>query len=117
MVMDMPLTSLKKVIFYQDAQGQEPFNRWFSRLNDRLIQKRILARLRRIEQGNYGDYKPVGAGVFELRFFFGAGYRIYFGEDGDVVVVLLTGGDKGSQSKDIEKAKQYWEDYKNDAQL
>jgi putative addiction module killer protein len=64
-----------------------------------------------LAQGNYGDYKGVGEGVYELRFFFGAGYRVYFANDGDKVVLLLYGGDKGSQSKDVTKAKSYWKDY------
>jgi putative addiction module killer protein len=64
-----------------------------------------------VAQGNYGDYKSVGEGVYELRFFFGKGYRVYFGEDGDTIVVLLQGGDKSSQSKDITKARAYWKDY------
>lgn len=62
-----------------------------------------------------GDFKPVGAGVNELRFFFGAGYRVYFGEDGDTLVVLLCGGDKSSQRSDIEQAQAYWQEYKYNA--
>jgi len=73
--------------------------------------RRILKRLYRIESGNYGDCKNLGDGVNELRFFFGAGYRVYFGEDGDTIVILLCGGDKDSQRKDIEKAKVYWKEY------
>ena len=62
--------------------------------------------------GYYGDYKSVGDGVFELRFFFGPGYRIYFAEEDDTIVILLCGGDKSTQAKDIEKAKEYLKDYK-----
>ncbi len=61
--------------------------------------------------GHYGDYKNLGDGIKELRFFFGSGYRIYFGEHNERMVILLTGGDKSSQSSDIEKAKQYWKEY------
>jgi len=68
-------------------------------------------RLRRIEQGNYGDCKHIQNGLFELRFFFGPGYRIYFGEDGNTLVILLCGGDKSSQKKDILKAIKYWNEY------
>jgi putative addiction module killer protein len=76
-----------------------------------MTRKRILDRLFRIESGNYGDYKSLKEGVLELRLKFGPGYRIYFGEDGDTVVVLLNGGDKGRQTKDIETAKAYWKEY------
>jgi putative addiction module killer protein len=75
----------------------------------------LLARLRRLELGHYGDFKSVGAGVNELRFFFGAGYRIYFAEDGDTIVVLLCGGDKDSQRRDMQKAQAYWQEYLSDA--
>ena len=107
----------KTVILYRDSAGNEPFTDWLNRLRDAVVRRRILTRLRRLEQGNYGDFKPVGAGVNELRFFFGAGYRVYFGEDGDTVVVLLCGGDKDSQRRDIEQAQVYWREYKNDASL
>ena len=65
-----------------------------------------------MEDGNFGDHKGVGEGIFELRLFFGPGYRVYFAEDGDTIVLLLCGGDKSSQSRDIELAKQCWKDYK-----
>ena len=77
-------------------------------LKDKTIVARIYARLTRIEVGNFGDYKSVGNGVMELRFTFGAGIRIYFGHEGDKIVVLLTGGDKSSQEKDIQLAHEYW---------
>lgn len=98
---------------YQKASGQIPFREWISDL-DRSVEIRIRARLLRIaETGNLGDFKSISDsnGVFELRFTIGAGYRIYFGKDGDQLIILLIGGDKGSQSKDIKKAKEYWRDY------
>ncbi len=101
----------KQVIVYQDAAGNEPFSKWLKSLKDPVTRRRILKRLYRVESGNYGDYKNLGDGVNELRFFFGAGYRVYFGEDGDTIVILLCGGDKDSQRKDIEKAKVYWKEY------
>ena len=101
----------KQKIVYRAQSSKEPFNDWLNNLRDVMGRKRILARVARLDQGNYGDCESVGDGVRELRLFFGGGYRVYFGEkDGDIVV-LLCGGDKDSQEKDIELAKIYWEDY------
>ncbi len=73
---------------------------------------RIDARLARVQLGNFGDTKGVGEGVLELRIDYGPGYRVYLGRDGSAVVILLLGGDKRTQSKDIDTAKKYWADYK-----
>lgn len=105
------MTELKCVIVYADEQGKEPFTDWLYGLRDVMGRKRILARIARLERGNYGDCEPVGEGVSELRLFFGPGYRVYFGEGEDYIVVLLCGGDKGSQDEDIRKAKSCWKDY------
>ncbi|MEH1859547.1 MAG: type II toxin-antitoxin system RelE/ParE family toxin [Nostoc sp.] len=70
-----------------------------------------MQRLRRLEQGNYGDVAPIGDGLSELRMFFGSGYRVYFGEDAENIVVVLCGGDKSTQNQDIEDAKAYWKEY------
>ncbi len=102
----------KTVIIYRDSADNEPFTNWLNSLRDRTTRRRILQRLLRVESGHYGDYKPVGEGVNELRLFFGPGYRIYFGEDGDTLVILLCGGDKDSQNRDIEQAQGYWQEYK-----
>ena len=101
----------QQVLIYVDERGYEPFTTWLNGLRDKIARKRILARMKRVEQGNLGDYKSVGDGVLELRLFFGSGYRIYFGQDGDTLIILLLGGDKSSQTQDIELAKVYWEDY------
>jgi len=82
----------------------EVFDAWFSSLRDKHGRARIESRLRRIEQGNLGDVKPVGEGVSELRIDSGPGYRIYLAQRGIEIIVLLAGGDKGSQAKDIKRA-------------
>lgn len=105
----------KTIIVYQDENGNEPYTSWFSALKDNRGKARIEARLRRLEQGLYGDCEPVGEGVLELRMFFGPGYRIYFGEDDEHIVVLLCGGDKDSQKHDIKAAKEYWKEYQGNA--
>jgi putative addiction module killer protein len=104
-------TYQRTVKFYTDSRGKEPFTAWLENLGDVKATQRIQARLFRVEQGNYGDFKALDDGVFELRCNFGPGYRIYFGEDGKTIVVILFGGDKSTQSKDIETAKAYWQDY------
>lgn len=107
----------KQVIAYAKEDGKEPFTEWLYNLRDVIGRKRILARVSRLQQGNYGDCEPVGDGISELRFFFGSGYRVYFGEENNHIVVLLSGGDKGSQGKDIEQAKSYWKEYLNHEHL
>jgi putative addiction module killer protein len=105
----------KQLVFYADENGTEPFQLWLDDLRDDRNRRRILSRLMRGQQGNYGDVEPIGEGLSELRFFFGSGYRVYFGEDADNIVVILCGGDKDSQSQDIENAKAYWQEYKDNA--
>lgn len=105
----------KELVFYADENGNEPFQLWLDDLRDAKNRRRIISRLVRVQQGNYGDVEPIGEGLSELRFFFGAGYRVYFGEDAGNIVVILCGGDKSSQSQDIENAKAYWQEYKNNA--
>jgi putative addiction module killer protein len=78
---------------------------WFERLRDREARARIDARIRRLSIGNFGDVKPVGDGVSELRVHYGPGYRIYFVQRGTTLVVLLCGGDKGSQDRDVAVAR------------
>lgn len=97
---------------YQTAEGRQPFADWLQRLSDRQARSRIQARLARVAAGNFGDVEPVGAGVMELRIDWGPGYRVYFARHGRVVVLLLCGGDKRTQQRDIENAKRYFEDFK-----
>lgn len=101
----------KKLKIYDTAEGKRPYSEWLHRLRDVTTVARIRARIDRIEDGNLGQYKALGTGLFELKFDFGSGYRVYFAVDGDEIILLLSGGDKGSQRKDIEKAREYWTDY------
>lgn len=104
-----------KVLVYRDPSGGEPFTDWLHSLRDARTRRRILQRLFRLEHGNFGDCQPVGGGVRELRFFIGPGYRVYFGQDQGVIIVLLCGGDKSSQRRDIQQAKAYWKEYQTHA--
>ena len=98
--------------YYQTVAGEQPFVEWLRALKDRQARTRIEARIARVAVGNFGDTEPVGEGVLELRIDWGPGYRVYFARLGQVVVLLLCGGDKRTQQKDIDRAKTYFEDYK-----
>ncbi len=88
------------------------FKRWVSRLRDRRAIARINARVRSVALGNFGETKAVGDGVSEMRIHYGPGYRLYFIRDGAIIVVLLCGGDKGSQQRDIDRAKRLARDWR-----
>ncbi len=94
--------------YYADEKGKEPFRDWLYGLRDRAAFARITVRLDRVELGNFGLCKNVGNGVFELKIDYGPGYRVYYAISGKTVVLLLLGGDKSTQTKDIETAKSYW---------
>jgi putative addiction module killer protein len=101
-----------ELVHYREENRRHPFREWMATLRDALAKARINARLRQIESGNMGDAKPVGEGVTELRIDVGAGYRVYCGRHGQHWVILLCGGDKSSQTKDIARAKAFWADWK-----
>ena len=98
--------------FYQTAERKRPFETWLLGLRDAHARAQIEARLARLATGNFGDTKWVGKGVLELRIDRGPGYRVYFARLGQEMVLLLCGGDKRTQQRDIERAKDYFDDYK-----
>jgi putative addiction module killer protein len=104
-----PVDNERPVLYTGQAYSLEQTERfadWLTDLRDIAGRARIVKRLVRLADGQFGDAKPVGDGVHELRLFFGPGYRVYFVEEGGTVILLLAGGDKGSQSRDIERAKE-----------
>ncbi len=100
-----------QTLFYISDDGSSPFEKWFSGLNSAAAAK-VTVTIARIGQGNLSNAKPVGEGVLEYRIDWGPGYRVYFGRDGETLVILLTGGSKQRQGRDIETAKELWADYK-----
>ena len=106
------LVAPKEVVVFRAKDGQVPFEDWLDDLNDKRAVARVLARLARVRQGDLGDCKSVGEGVSELRVDYGPGYRVYLGQKGRTLVVLLCGGDKRTQDRDIRLAKQYWYEFK-----
>jgi putative addiction module killer protein/probable addiction module antidote protein len=91
---DQALTRIvnpKQIVLYADEDGNEPFQAWIDSLRDPKSRRRIISRLFRVQQGNYGDVKPIGDGLSELRIFFGPGYRVYFGEDAGTLLLSFAG--------------------------
>lgn len=101
-----------EVTNYITQDGREPFAEWIKHFRDGQTRMRILKSIAKIRLGNFGDSAPVGEGVSELKLDFGSGYRVYYAKHGDQIVFLLCGGDKKSQQKDIEEAREYWAEYK-----
>lgn len=100
-----------EISIYKTANGKEPYIEWIESL-DKTVRARIKARITRIQEtNNLGIHEPVGEGVFELKFDFGSGYRIYFGFKTNTFLIFLFGGSKKGQQRDIEKAKEYWLDH------
>ena len=94
--------------YYLDGNGEAPVTKWLYSLRDKVAVYRIRARFDRVELGNFGTIKPVGGGVTELKIDHGPGYRVYYAMSGKTVVLLLIGGDKSTQQKDVETEKAYW---------
>jgi putative addiction module killer protein len=100
-----------ELLEFQTEDGRSPFGHWFSALDARAAAKVTVA-LTRMGLGNFSNVEPVGSGVSEYKIDWGPGYRIYFGKDGERIVILLCGGTKKRQALDIAKAKDHWADYK-----
>ncbi len=103
---------MPQLLRYQTADGESPFGDWLKQLRNKAADTQIRLRLRRLEFGNFGDWAAVGDGVIELRLHVSPGYRMYLGLQSTELVILLCGGDKGSQRSDIAAAKRMWEDWK-----
>ncbi|MGH6840483.1 MAG: type II toxin-antitoxin system RelE/ParE family toxin [Methylocella sp.] len=100
------------VLEYVDRQGQSPISAWFNGLDPAAAAK-VTTAITRLSLGNISNVKGAGAGVFETKIDFGPGYRVYFGKDGERVVILLAGGTKQRQQEDIAAARERWRDYKD----
>ena len=104
----------KTIYEYVTENGKSPFRDWLNSLKDRRVKTMVDVRMARIRSGNLGRVRSVENGVHEIKIDYGPGYRIYFANDGNTIVVLLCGGDKRTQDKDIKTALKYWEAYKNE---
>lgn len=99
-----------RIQVYQQSNGNAPYEEWVVSL-DKTMQARVNARIARFEDGYFGDHKLLGDGVYEARFFIGPGYRVYFSLHKSDIILLLTGGDKSTQNKDVKKAKAFFKTY------
>ena len=97
-----------EILHFQTSDGHDLFGRWLDQLNDKQAQARIAARLLRLHNGNFGDCKPIGEGIWELRVDWGPGYRVYYAIAGRRLILLCEGGDKRTQSADIQRATERW---------
>ncbi|OGQ99566.1 MAG: addiction module protein [Deltaproteobacteria bacterium RIFOXYD12_FULL_55_16] len=97
--------------YFVADSGKKPFKEWLAGLKDIAGRAKIRVRLDRARLGNLGDNRPVGKGVLELKIAYGPGYRIYFALDGNRLILLLLGGDKSTQTRDIAKAREYWQEH------
>lgn len=102
-----------EIEIYETSSGKRPFEAWFEDIREILTRAKVLTRLDRLKLGNFGDCKAIGDGICELRIHYGPGIRVYYSKIGNKVILLLCGGDKRSQVKDINKAKEYLKDYRS----
>ena len=102
-----------ELLRYQGKDGREPLTVWLHRLRDRQAYAHVLARLDRLENGNFGQCRALQNGVWELKIDHGPGYRVYYGRVGKTILLLLCGGDKRTQQADIERAVMYWKEFRS----
>lgn len=98
---------MKIIKLFKTANGKKPFREWLDKLKSKQDKARIRRRIDRLELGHYGDCKRLAKDLFELRLFFGPGYRLYYTEQGNEIIILLLGGDKSSQTRDVAQATAY----------
>ena len=103
---------LNRINEYTDEQDKSPYAEWLASLRDARARARVIMQVDRMELSLFGDSEPVGDGLSEVKIHYGPGYRVYYGKEGPDAYVLLCGGDKSTQSKDIKRAKTYWQEHK-----
>lgn len=103
---------VQEVKLYEAQEGRFPFRDWINGVIDPRLRSIVARRVNRVRLGNFGDHRALGEGLFELRIHDGPGIRVYYGRIGNQIVILLCGGDKNQQLKDIHRAHMYWRDYK-----
>lgn len=108
----MPTDEVITVHEFVDENGKSPYQDWLESLRDSRAKAKIIIQVDRMELGNFGDSEPVGNGISELRTHYGPGYRVYYVQDGKNIYLLLCGGDKSSQKRDIKRAKALWAEHK-----
>lgn len=101
----------REILYYTTPNGHNPYRRWYTRLKDQKTRIAISNRIARLRVGNFGDFKRLSSGLYELRIDYGPGYRVYFGLFQHDTVILLCGGRKGTQQRDIDRAQDYWNDF------
>ena len=103
----------REVRNYITPEGRNPFRQWLTQLRDKRTRANIQRRIARLREGNFGDYRRLGSDLYELKIDYGPGYRIYFGTLTSHIVILLCGGQKGTQQRDIERAQGYWNELRS----
>ena len=103
-----------QIVNYVSPDGKDIYGDWIKHLRDTRSQIAIIRRIERLRQGNFGDHKSCGNGVWELRIDLGPGYRVYYGLAGEQVVLLLCGGDKATQNRDIDRAAEFWKAFRKE---
>lgn len=101
----------REILHYTTPSGNNPYRRWYTQIKDQAAQIAISNRISRIRSGNFGDYKRLSKDLYELRIHYGPGYRVYFEVFQSDIVILLCGGTKGTQQRDIRRAQNYWNDF------